>query len=134
MKNIALPYAVMHYEEPIVSIVFKEKSQLGFLEMRELTRNAVKLSGGKSYFTLCYIPNQINITPLGKQIVSDIKEAPLCKGSAIIAKKDIAEHTANFFYKINRSKFVCKAFSDGQEARDWLLDQKDDLDRYNEAG
>ncbi len=134
MKNIALPYAVMHYEDPIVSIIFKEKSQLGFLEIRELTRNAEKLSGGKYYFTLCYLPEKINITPLGKQVASDLKEAPLCKGSAIIAKKDIVKTSANFFYKANRSKFMFKVFTDGQEAREWLLSQKDEQDRYNEAG
>lgn len=133
MKNVALPYAVMHYEDPIVSIVFKEKSQLGFLEMREMNRYAEKLSGGRSYFRLCYLPEEINITPLGKQVVANTREAPLCKASAIIANKNNIDRTKKFFYKIKKARSMFRTFANGQEAREWLLDQKDDLDRYNEA-
>lgn len=50
MKNIVLPYAEMHYEEPIIKIVFKETAQLGFIEMRELTKTTENQTEGKSYF------------------------------------------------------------------------------------
>src|SRR4051812_5407951 len=99
MKNIALPYAEMHYEDPIVKIFFNENAQLGFIEIRELNRNSEKLSGGRSYFTLCYVPEITNITPMGKKVAADFSEAPLNRATAVIVKQEIAERTANFFYR-----------------------------------
>jgi hypothetical protein len=129
MKNIALSYAEMHYEEPIIKIVFKEKAQLGFPEIRELTRNAEKLSGGKSYFTLCYVPEITNVTPLGRKVAADINEAPLNKATAVIVKHGIVERTANFFYKGKRSGSLFKVFTDHREAHEWLTKLKGGQDQ-----
>jgi len=132
MKNIALPYAVMHHEDPIISIVFKGKAQLGFFEMKEILRKAEKLSQGKPYFTLCYVPDIMNVTPMGRKIALECIETPLNKATAVIVKKEIVTRTANFFYKMKRSDVHIRVFTDGEEARAWLI--KLENGQYKNAG
>ncbi|MGZ3862763.1 MAG: DUF7793 family protein [Bacteroidia bacterium] len=121
MSYINLPYATLHYEDPIVYIVFREKAQLGFIEIRELNNWAEKLSNGRPYFTLSRVPMDLDITPMGKRLAGDIKEAPLCKGTAIVVKKDIVMYAANFFHAFKKTRFHFKAFTEEKEAVDWLL-------------
>jgi hypothetical protein len=134
MKNIALPYAVMRFEEPIVSIIFKEKAQLGFVEMRELKKNAENLSGGKCFYTICYLPSVINLTPLGKKVVSDIRETPLNKATAIVIKDNSNKQIPGFINKLKRSKLQIRMFANGEEAREWLLSLNDHHQEYNATG
>lgn len=132
MKNIALPYAEMHYEEPIIKIVFKEEAQLGFLEMRELAKTAEKLSEGRSYFTLCYVPEIANVTPLGRKVAADIAEAPLNKATAVIVKQEIVGSTSSNFYPEKKSRSLLKVFTDTEKAYQWLTKLRDGEDQQKD--
>ncbi len=84
MQQIELPYATLSYGAPIVDITYKRNAQLGFIEIRELIATAQRLSDGKPYVVLSDVRQGIEVTPLGRKVVSDPAEAPLHRGTAIL--------------------------------------------------
>src|SRR5262245_53418185 len=111
----------MYYEKPIVHIVFKENAELGFLEMRELTFHAEKLSRLQPYFTFSDATVNLNITPEGNKVAADWKEATFHRGSAVLVRGEMMKLAANFFSSINKPVFPFRAFTDKDEAIKWLL-------------
>lgn len=120
-QEIILDYATLHYEEPIVHIVFQEGAQLGFPEMRRLIACAEKLSGKKPYFVFSDVRANVQVTREGKRVAKDINEAPLHLGSAILLNSNMLAMGINFFQDLGYPQFPFRAFTDKQEAIDWLL-------------
>lgn len=121
MQVLELPYASMRYEAPVVYVTYKEGSDLGFIEIRELIREAEKLAGHQPYLVLSDVRAGISVTPLGKKVVSDQNELPLHCGSAVLVKNSMMQVAANFFDKINPSPYPFKTFTSEKKALDWLL-------------
>jgi hypothetical protein len=121
VEEIDLSYATLHYVKPVVHIVFKENAELGFLEIRELTFYAQKLSDRHPYFTFSDATVDINITPQGRKVAADGKEAPFHRGSAVLVKAEMMKLAANFFGSINGPSFPFRVFTDKEKAMRWLL-------------
>lgn len=120
-KEIVLDYATLRYEEPIVYIVFKNDVELGFPETRELISCAEKLSNKKPYFVFFDARANVQVTPEGRRVAANTNEAPLHRGSAVLLNSDMLKLGLNFFNGLTTPSFPFKAFTDKQEAIDWLL-------------
>jgi hypothetical protein len=84
--HIDLPYVSISYKEPIVSFIYKEGTELGFPEIKELIAHAEQLSSNKPYITLNYAQVSLNITNEGKRYMSNTNNMPLFRGTAAIVK------------------------------------------------
>ena len=120
-KSIELEYVTIHYDQPIIHLVFKEGAELGFPEMRELTSYAEKLSDNRPYMVLSDVRAKVSVTPEGKRIAADIKNAPLNRGSAVLVSNNMFKIAVNFFTDFKKPVFPYKAFTDKQKAITWLL-------------
>ncbi|MES2567535.1 MAG: hypothetical protein V4565_11750 [Bacteroidota bacterium] len=121
MSEINLPYATIIYKDPIVYLTYEADVELGFPEIRELISCAEKVSGNKPYFTLSDIRTGVNITNEGKRIVSDINNMPYLKGTAALVKNSFYKFAIEFINTFQRSPYPFHAFTEKQEAIDWLL-------------
>lgn len=121
LNKIHLSYVDIKYEEPIVYFVFKEGVELGFPEIRELIACAEQLSGKKNYVTLSDVRVTVNITNEGKRVVSDPKNMPYFRGTAVLVKSSMYKFAVNFLNYYNRPKYPYRAFTSEKEAIAWLL-------------
>jgi hypothetical protein len=117
--EIELQYVILRYKDPIVYLSFKEDAELGFPEIRELTACAEELSNKKPYFILSDVRVNVSVTPEGRRISADPREAPLCMGTALLVKSSMLRLAVNFFSEKPRYPF--RAFTSKQKAVDWLL-------------
>lgn len=121
MKEVVLSHSTISYEAPIVYITFSANVELGFVEVRDLIAAAEQVSGGMPYFVLSDIRDGISVTPQGKKTSADPKSAPLHKGTAILVRNAMMQAAANFFDKVNPAPYPFRAFTEKQEAIDWLM-------------
>lgn len=120
-NEITLEYATLRYEAPIVYITFKENVELGFPETRELISCSEKLSEGKPYLVLSDARASVRVTPEGRRIAADVKEAPLHRGSAVLLNSILLKSSINFFTGFTMPAFPFRIFTEKTEAVDWLL-------------
>jgi hypothetical protein len=120
-NEINLPYVRITYSEPIVYFEYKEGTELGFPEMRELISCAEKLSGHKPYVTFSDVRLDINVTNEGKKVLADAKNLPLFRGTAALVTNNLYKFAANFLNSFNKSPYPFRAFTSKEEAINWLL-------------
>lgn len=120
MERIELPYAFLHYEQPVVHIVFKDKVEIGYFEIRELTSCCERLSDHNPYYVLSDVRARVNVTPQGKRLSLDKSAAPLHMGTAILIDSGAMKIAVNFFGKVSKLPHPYKAFTDKEQALGWL--------------
>jgi hypothetical protein len=120
MQKAVLPYASITFEDPIVYIVFEKDVDLGFPEVRELTRVAEELAGYKPYVVLSEVKANVSVTPEGKRLTTDPKEIPLARGSAVLVNNALYMMAMNFYSNFTSPPFQFRAFTDKQKAIAWL--------------
>jgi hypothetical protein len=120
MTEVELSYVSIHYDEPVIFLVFKDGVEIGFPEVREMTFYCEQLSGKKPYLVLSDARVNINVTPEGRKLAADPREAPLCKGSAVLVKNIMYEMAVNFFQIFNKPPFPYRSFTDKKKALEWL--------------
>lgn len=121
MNELKLPYATIRYEEPIIYITFKQGSELGFPEMKELVQYAETLSGYKNYFVFSQVGENVSVTMEGRRFAFDAKNSPYQKGTAVLVKNNVVSLAANLYVGFKDPAFPYKVFTDKQKAIDWLL-------------
>lgn len=122
MEEVKLPYATLYYNEPIVYTVFNENVELGFPEVRALIFHSEKLSGYKPYVAFSDArAENIRVTPQGRKAAAAPGHAPLSRGSALLVNSNVLKTALNLFDDIGGFHGAFKAFTDRQEAIDWLL-------------
>src|SRR4051812_48272091 len=112
MNEITLSYVIIKYEEPIVYLKFKEGTELGFPEIRELIFYAEKLSNKSNYVVLSDIRETVRVTYEGKKYALDVKNAPYHKGTAVLVSNNVYSLAVNVFMGIKDPEFPYKAFTD----------------------
>lgn len=120
-ETIELDYVTISYKEPVVYLVFKDGAELGFPQIRELTSHAEKLCGNKPYLVFSDTRAKVNVTPEGRKVSADSKEAPLHRGTAVLVKSSMIKIAINFFGGLQKPMYPFRAFTDKKEAIDWLL-------------
>lgn len=120
---IELEYAVISYSEPVVEIKFKDGVELGFPEIRELTRMSEKLSNHKPYLVFSDVRVNINVTSEGRRVAGNPAEAPLHRGTALLVNNVLIKEAMNFFGGLRRPAYPYRVFTDKQKAITWLLRQ-----------
>ncbi len=121
MKKVELPYVTIHYNKPIVHLVFKEGVKLDFPEIKELTKYSEELSEQTPYFVFSDVALNVDVTPEGRKAAADDKNAPLHRGSAVLVNSTMLKLAANFFTNFSKPLYPFRAFTDKQKAIDWLL-------------
>jgi hypothetical protein len=121
MNELKLSYASIRYEEPIVYITFKQGSELGFPEMKELVQYAEALSGHKNYFVFSNVGDDVSVTREGRRFAFDAGNSPYQRGTAVFVKNNMVSYAANLYVGFNRPLFPYKVFTEKQKAIDWLL-------------
>ena len=121
INEIDLDYVSITYQDPIVYFVYKDNIELGFPEIREVISFAEKLSGFRPYVTLSDARVRINITNEGKRVLSDMRNMPLFRGTAVIVTNNMFKFAANFLMAFNKPKYPFRAFTSKEEAVAWLL-------------
>ena len=121
MNKIELSYTSIRYKEPIVYFKYKEGTELGFPEIRELVSCAEKLSGYKPYLTFSDVRVTMNITKEGKRYVENMNNMPLFRGTAVLVKNEAYKLALNFISSLNKPQYPFKAFTNKQKAIKWLL-------------
>lgn len=117
---IELPYALVSYEAPIVYFTYKEGTELGFPEIKELITCAEKLSGGRPYVTFSDVRVDLNITKQGELYLDNLDNMPLFRGTAALVKNSVYSFAANFMGRFSRKPFPFKAFTSKARAISWL--------------
>ncbi len=120
-KEILLNYATLSYQAPIIYIVFKDNVEIGFPEIRELTAAAEKLSDNKPYVVFADACMNVQVTKEGRRAAANEKEAAFHKGCAVLIKSNMLVLAINFFNGLISPTYPYRAFTDKQEAMDWLL-------------
>jgi hypothetical protein len=110
----------MHYDEPIVHIIFHKNAELGFPEIKELTVQSEKLSGNRPYLVLSDVRESMEVTPQGRKLAAEAHFAPLCRGSAVIVKNQLMQLATNFFVNLRKPNYPFRAFVDRESALKWL--------------
>ncbi len=118
--KIELSYVTVTYQAPIVYFVYKNGTELGFPEIKELIACAEKLSGGKPYFTFSDVRVDINVTKQGKAFLEDLDNMPLFRGTAAWVKNSVYSFAANFMSSFSRKPFPFRAFTEKDKAIEWL--------------
>lgn len=121
MTEINLPYATITYKAPIVYFVYKEGTELGFPEIRELIACSEKLTGYKPYITFSDVRANVNVTNEGKRIVADLKNMPYFRGTAVLVKNNLYKFAIDFLYAFDKPNYPFRAFTDKKKAIAWLL-------------
>lgn len=121
MKEAILPYAHFHYAAPVVFIEFARNVELGFLEVREIFLVCEKLSGGLPYVVLADVRRGVALTPMGKKASTGTPPSPLHRGTAVVMLRDTMQEQIDFLRQMNRAPFPLRAFTERQQAIDWLL-------------
>ena len=121
VNRIDLPYVSITCEGNIICFEYKNNTELGFPEIRELISCAEKLSVNKPYVTFADVRVNINITNEGKKLLSDMKNMPLFRGTAALVKNNMYKYAANFLDTYNKRQYPFRAFTDKEEAFAWLL-------------
>ena len=121
MNELKLSYASLRYEEPVVYITFKQGSELGFPEMKELVQYAEALSGFKNYFVFSNVGDHVTVTPEGRRFAFNAKNSPYQKGTAVLVKNNVVSIAANLYVGFQQPDFPYKVFTEKQKAIDWLL-------------
>lgn len=119
--EIQLSYVRIKYQDPIVFFEYKDGTELGFPEIREVIAWAEKLSGYKPYFSFTDARVHVNVTNEGKRIVADIRNMPFLRGSAVLVKNSIYKFAANFLNEFHKPEYPFRAFTSEEEAVSWLL-------------
>jgi hypothetical protein len=130
MNQATLSYVNIRYEAPIMYFVFIEGTELGFPEMRELVYYAEKLSNGSNYVVLSDIRNMVKVTHEGKKYALQAKNAPYHKGTAVLVNNSALSLATNIFMGLKAPEYPYKAFTDEENAVDWLLQ----LDMHSQTG
>ena len=125
MSTLALPYATLTFKSPVVHIVYASKVELGLFEIRDLIAHSEKLSGGQPYLVLADARGGLSVTPQGRRIASDVKEAPLHRGTAVLVNARLLAVAMNFFEAWQRPPYPYRAFTTEAEAMSWLGKQMD---------
>ena len=120
MSVIELSYVTIEYKAPIVYFSYKEGTELGFPEIRELISYAEKLSNGKPYVTFSDVRVNLNITEEGRRIVEDLNSMPLFRGTAALVKNSVYSFAANFMNNFSRKPYPFKVFTEKEKAINWL--------------
>jgi hypothetical protein len=120
MTEIALSYVTIRYKAPIVYFIYKEGTQLGFPEIKELIKYAEKLSGGKPYVTFSDVTVDMNLTEEGKKFVANLDNMPLFRGTAALVKNNMFSFAANFMNAFSKKTYPFKAFVKEEKAIEWL--------------
>jgi hypothetical protein len=120
MHELKLSYVTIRYEKPIVYFKYKEGTELGFPEIRELITYAEKLSGHKPYVTFSDVRVGMNVTEEGKRFLANPDNMPLFRGTAALVKNSMMKFGANFLTRFNKNKYPFRAFTDKNDAIDWL--------------
>lgn len=121
MNETVLSYVTIRYDAPIIYLTFKEGSELGFPEIKELTFYAEKLSNKKNYVVFSDVREIVTVTPEGKKHALENKHAPFHKGAAVLVKNTAYSLAANLFIGLSQPEFPYKVFTDEQKAKEWLL-------------
>jgi len=61
IKKIELEYVTITYNEPVIHLVFKDGAELGFPQIKELTKYSEKLSGNKPYVVFSDVRANVNV-------------------------------------------------------------------------
>jgi hypothetical protein len=120
-NEIELDYCTVKYEEPVVSLIFKENADLGANELREMIKIAEKLTGEKPYLLLSDARFHMNISSEGRKVAADKKEAPFLVANAALINNLGLTITANFFSNFNKPHFHFKVFNNEKKALKWLM-------------
>lgn len=121
MKEAILPYAYFHYAAPVVFIEFQRDIELGFLEVREVFVVCEKLSDGLPYVVLADVRKGVGLTPMGKKASTGTPASPLHRGTAVVMLHETMREAIDFLRKMNRAPYPFRAFTERQQAIDWLL-------------
>ncbi|HXB38909.1 MAG TPA: hypothetical protein VNZ49_00110 [Bacteroidia bacterium] len=131
--KVELAYGYLHHRGQVVYITFKDETEIGFFEVRELIGCAEKLSGYKPYFVFADARERVAVTPLGISAVGNKKGAPLCRGTAVLVNSSLLKVAANIFGKFVRPVFPYKAFTNKNEAFEWLYSLQSMEEEFDSA-
>ena len=120
MGQIDLSYVTIRYEAPIVYYNYKEGTELGFPEIKELISYAEELSGKRPYVTFADVRVSINLTIEGRRYLADTSNMPLFRGTAALVKNGMLSFAANFLSYFDKKLYPFKAFSEKEKAVAWL--------------
>jgi hypothetical protein len=129
MSTIRLPYVTISFENPIVFYQYKEGSELGVPEMKELIACAEKLSWGRPYVTFSDVRVKMGVTNEGKRYIGDLDNLPFFRGTAALVGNSMLSFALNFMSSFEQKKYPFKAFTSRQKAMKWL--QSLPLDQHN---
>ncbi|MGZ3900354.1 MAG: DUF7793 family protein [Bacteroidia bacterium] len=120
MQSIELSYCTLRFDGTMVVLSIKDGSVFDVAECREMIKMATRLADNKPYVLLSDARVYFSITPEGRKITADKKEAPLLKANAVIINNLPARLLANFFGNFNKPHFKFKVFTSEKKAVAWL--------------
>jgi hypothetical protein len=122
MSGIELSYVSIYYKSPVVYFTYKENTELGFPEIKELVKYAETLSKGRPYFTLSDVRvNKISVTEEGKKYLANFNHMPLFRGTAALVTNSMVQMAANFMDLFQKKPYPFKAFTNKEKALEWLM-------------
>jgi hypothetical protein len=135
MRSIELQNCTLTNDGHVIILSIKDGALFDIAEIREMIRVATDLAENKPYVLLSDARVYFTITPEGRKISADKKEAPLLKANAVLVNNLPSRLVANFFANFNKPHFRFRVFTNEKKAMTWLLAAKARyLDREGKAG
>jgi len=121
MKQVELDYVTIRFEKPVVHLVFKHGAQLGFPELQKIIQYSEELSERTPYVVLSDVRTNLSVTPAGRKFSSEGKNSPYHRGVAVLTNINFFKLAANFYMGLKKPSFPFRAFTNEQQAIEWLL-------------
>ena len=120
MSKIELPYVSVTFEAPVVYYKYREGTELGLPQMKEVIQAAEKLSWSRPYFTFSDVTAKMSVTAEGRRYIMDFRHMPYFRGAAVLVKTSSMRVALNFFSHFVKKKYPLKAFTTKESAIEWL--------------
>src|SRR4051812_44016906 len=100
MQEIELPFGTISYNAPIVSVKIKDNTQVSYLDVKELTRNAERISNNTPYLLLVEMGVNSGLTTEAKRSAAGSVEQPKRLATAKVCPPEQFETPEGFFKNI----------------------------------
>ncbi|MDG1850111.1 MAG: hypothetical protein P8I82_06485 [Flavobacteriales bacterium] len=112
-------------EDGIVHLKFPVKTKHNLETIREHLEGVEELDeNGQGVLLLVHFKNLVGMDKFSRKFVNTDRMVKVHKACAMLVHNPLSQLIANFFLGINKPNFVISSFTNIENAKQWLLEQK----------
>jgi hypothetical protein len=121
MKKFENDYVTLWIEDDILFCNYKKQLSLDLADAKQIVKDRVEFTEGKSYFILIDFTNLKSTTKEARDYLNDPNEGLTgLLGGAFLSNNVVATLFVNLYLKVNNPTIPAKFFTNKAEAISWL--------------